>query len=472
MNEINSFISDFLKELRNNNVAIFAGAGLSVAAGCVNWKELMRPVAQELELDIDKEENLISIAQYHCNEHGGNRGQLNKLLIEEYSMAHEITENHKILARLPISTFWTTNYDKLIEKSLEETSKVPDVKYTVKQLAFTKPKRDAVVYKMHGDIDHPNEAILTKDDYESYHIKMAPFVTALSGDLVSKTFLFVGFSFTDPNLDYIFSRIRITYTTDLRRHYCFLKKVDRQSYSNDENYKYAELKQEFFIKDLKRFNIKVVLLNKYSEITDILKTLENRYKRKTVFVSGSAVEYGGDAGEYTKFIYELGKRLIREGYNVVSGFGVGVGNYVIGGCLEEIYSDRKKYSDDQLILRPFPQETRLRKNYRQDMISYAGIAIFLFGNKESGARVVLAEGVRKEFNIASEKKLKLVPIGNTEYIAKELWQKVFNNISEYYPAQSQNETFKNLFERLGNSTFQLSENIELIVEVLKFISEE
>jgi hypothetical protein len=65
------------------------------------------------------------------------------------------------------------------------------------------------VYKMHGDIDRPDEAILTKDDYESYHVKMQPFLNALSGDLISKTFLFLGFSFTDPNLDYILSRGRI-----------------------------------------------------------------------------------------------------------------------------------------------------------------------------------------------------------------------------------------------------------------------
>ncbi|BDP76414.1 hypothetical protein EfmAA242_06420 [Enterococcus faecium] len=29
----------------------------------------------------------------------------------------EISENHRILASLPIETYWTTNYDHLIEKS-------------------------------------------------------------------------------------------------------------------------------------------------------------------------------------------------------------------------------------------------------------------------------------------------------------------------------------------------------------------
>ena len=52
----------------------------------------------------------------------------------------------------------------------------------------------ATLSKMHGDIEHPDKAVLSKDDYERYHDTHGPFVTALSGDLVEKTFLFLGFS--------------------------------------------------------------------------------------------------------------------------------------------------------------------------------------------------------------------------------------------------------------------------------------
>jgi len=46
------FVETFVKELEEENVAIFAGAGLSVQAGYVNWKKLLQPIAQDLELDI------------------------------------------------------------------------------------------------------------------------------------------------------------------------------------------------------------------------------------------------------------------------------------------------------------------------------------------------------------------------------------------------------------------------------------
>jgi len=45
--DIELFIRDFLKEVREDNAAIFAGAGLSAPAGYVNWRDLLRPLAEE-----------------------------------------------------------------------------------------------------------------------------------------------------------------------------------------------------------------------------------------------------------------------------------------------------------------------------------------------------------------------------------------------------------------------------------------
>ena len=38
--------------------------------------------------------------------------------MEQFSTRAELTENHKLLAKLPIDTYWTTNYDCMIEKLL------------------------------------------------------------------------------------------------------------------------------------------------------------------------------------------------------------------------------------------------------------------------------------------------------------------------------------------------------------------
>jgi hypothetical protein len=466
--QIETFISKFVEELEEENAAIFAGAGLSVGAGFVDWKGLLRPIAHELGLDIDQEHDLIMLAQYHFNERGGNRNALNKRLIHEFCQGRSVTENHRILARLPIRIFWTSNYDRLIEKSFDEVGKVADVKYTTDQLPNTKHKRDIIVYKMHGDVEHANNAILTKDDYEKYYIGHAPFITALSGDLVSKTFLFIGFSFTDPNLDYILSLIRINFSSGQREHYCIFKKRVKAPEETEEKFRYAKIKQELAINDLKRFNIQTILVDDYSEITMILQTIESRFRQRTVLISGSAHEYGTLASNQAEiFIQHLSQALIRNECKIVSGFGVGVGSHVITGALQQIYATPGEKLHDQLILRPFPQGQEAQRQwetYRQDMIANAGIAIFLFGNRCRDGHVELASGVRREFEVAKGKGLKLIPIGATGYMAEELWKEVMTDFDIYYPNAS--DELKKAFASLGNDCIPLAQHIETVIKIL------
>ena len=76
-----------------------------------------------------------------------------------------------------------------------------------------------------------------------------------------------------------------------------------------------KIKQELQIEDLKRYGIFTYLVNDYNEITEILRTLVYRYRRKTIFISGSAFNYYGysdeDAHNFIhKLAYELSKIII------------------------------------------------------------------------------------------------------------------------------------------------------------------
>ena len=87
--EIKSFVKEFVKDLMENNVAIFAGAGMSKTAGYVNWSDLLKDITTDLGLSIDKEHDLISIAQYHVNENRG-RAKINKKILEEFSFQNSL----------------------------------------------------------------------------------------------------------------------------------------------------------------------------------------------------------------------------------------------------------------------------------------------------------------------------------------------------------------------------------------------
>lgn len=120
---IDRFIRKFGIAIGQGNAAVFGGAGLSRESGFVNWKELLRDFATDIRLDIDKETDLISVAQYYKNEMGGNRNGLNQEILNQFTKNINYNSTLNVLSQLPISTYWTTNYDHLIEDTLEQKAK-------------------------------------------------------------------------------------------------------------------------------------------------------------------------------------------------------------------------------------------------------------------------------------------------------------------------------------------------------------
>ena len=475
-----SFINAFVTEINNGDAAIFAGAGLSASLGFVNWKGLLKDLADELNLNIEKEHDLLSIAQYHFNKF--KRGKINNKIKNEFTTLKEGSDNHKILSKIGIDTFWTTNYDQLIERTLEADGKTVERKLRNEDFASNIKKKDAIVYKMHGDKDSPDEAVLTKDDYETYNDKKELFSTALRGDLLSKTFLFIGFSFDDPNLDYILGRIKILLKDNTPTHFCFFKEIaesdfkdaDKSVEENKENYLYAKIKQELKIDDLIRYGINAVMIKDYPEITSILSEIEKRTKRRNVFISGAAVDYSPYTEESAKdLIHSLSYKLAEKEYKIVSGYGLGIGSIVINGALDYKLNSNYRNLDDLLILRPFPQMQSGTKSipeiwtdYRNDMIVKAGIAIFVFGNKLVDGKIVNSNGMEEEFDICLKHSVVPIPIGSTGSISKVLWEKVISNLTKYYP---DNTDLHNAIKELGKENISKDDIITNTIKAINIL---
>ncbi|WP_152054214.1 SIR2 family protein [Tautonia marina] len=468
------FYDNYVKSLTDGTAALFAGAGLSRPAGFVDWKGLMREIASDLHLDIDIEYDLIAIAQYHLNKRR-TRATLNRKLVEEYTEDVRQTENHKLIANLPIRTVWTTNYDKLIENAYEAARKRVEVKTDPKNLVPLKRRVDAMIYKMHGDVSSPDNAVLTKEDYELYNVTRQAFTQVLESDLISKTFLFLGFSFTDPNIDYILSRIRVLVGTG-RDHYCIMRREPKRKGLRGKQlaeYEYAQRKQQLRIDDLGRYNIRTILVDEYAEVTGILKELNRRVHLNDIFVSGSAFDYAPRGQEeIEKLSRRIGEEIINNGYNLISGFGLGIGSFVIVGSMEAVYRDDTTHADDRLVLRPFPQGNApagmtvqdFWEKYRRDMLSKAGFAIFLCGNKQDGeGKPELAGGVMQEFEIAKQLGVYPIPVGATGHASREIWNIVNDNIDDYYPGFS----IKTNFKVLGNEKSSNDDIIEAIFAIIK-----
>lgn len=467
------FVREFTKELHSRNAAVFIGAGFSMSAGYVNWEKLLEGVITDLGLDPKKEHDLVSVAQYSVNKAGGNKNALTRTILHSIGVAKKPTQGHRILASLPIHTYWTTNYDKLIETSLEDAKKVPDVKHTLEQLSTTWPNRDAVVYKMHGDVSDPTHAVICKDDYERYPFKMGQFASLLRGDLIEKTFLFLGFSFTDPNIDFILSRVRAVLEDNQREHYCIQKKITQWPKEKKKDFEYRQLKQDYFIRDLKRKNIQTVEVETYDDMPLLLEKVATRFKRSSIFVSGAVAEFGAwKPNEADSFLYDLGTTLSANKNRIITGSGTGVGGAIINGTLEQLDKDGVAVSDEHLMMRPFPHTASGKPAakgrwtaYRRSMIEHAGIAIFLFGNKKDGSgKIVESDGMREEFDLCIGSGAVPIPIGATGYMAETLWKEVDRRFAEFFPRA--NASVRRSFNAIGNSS---TTPVQLKDEILKIV---
>ena len=466
------FLREYIKAIREGNAAVFAGAGLSRASGFVDWRMLLQPLADDINLNLEDEYDLPAVAQYIQNRNG-NRNVINASILEAFSVDVKPNDSATILTRLPIHTYWTTNYDHLIEEGLRAANRNPDIKIDYKQLSATKRDRDAVVYKMHGDVDHPADAVLTKDDYVKYDMNHPFFRSVLQGDLISKTFLFIGFSFEDPNLDFVLGQIRLLMDENLRDHYCFMKKIKKAECKDDEEFGYKKAKEELREQYLKRYGIQTVYINDYGEIPEILCEVEKAVLANHVFISGSAdfYENGWTQAKAEELASRLSNELVKAEFCVTSGFGLGIGSSVINGALDEICTSKYKHLDEHLCLRPFPQgitDANERKEkmtkYREMILEENGIAIFIFGNKTGDdGRKIIADGCIQEYAIAKQKGCVIIPVGSTGDAAATIYEEVK---ADYESDNSKYGYLEEHIDLLGTEV-DINKIVSAILEIVK-----
>jgi hypothetical protein len=125
----------------------------------------------------------------------------------------------RALAELDFPLVITTNYDQLLESALAAAGKHPRVAVYTPELEPTTDYRDPtpespVVFKIHGDIDHPESLVVTDEDYIQFVLRMSnkdpydPVPLTLKFYLTGWTTLFVGYSLLDYNLRLLFKTLR------------------------------------------------------------------------------------------------------------------------------------------------------------------------------------------------------------------------------------------------------------------------
>ena len=205
---------------------------------------------------------------------------------------------------------------------------------------------------------------------------------------------------------------------------------------------YDQLLEQGYLEAKKTPDIQA-FLDDDAKITEILRGISRRRQRKDIYVSGSAHDFD-PMGRYRieGLSQDIGREIIRNGYNLISGFGLGIGGAVIVGAMEELYADSEGDFREWTTLRPFPQEPPRGMSrevfwswYREDMIANAGFVVFLCGNKidPKTGETVLADGVMEEFEKTKRLGKYPIPVGATGHAARRIWDEVNASPEKFFP---------------------------------------
>lgn len=216
-------------ELRDHylseRVVPFVGAGISMSvvwnqAGQAkrgpSWAELVDEAA--LKLGFNDPELLrvrgtdLQILEYFKIKNSGQFASLTNWLYSEMrppdSDLLQSTIHRELASLAKCHIFYTTNYDDFLERSFGLHHR--PFRTIAVEADIAEPSRVSgacEIVKFHGDLNHPDKMVLSESQYERRLRLGSEMDYRLRSDMLGRVLLFLGYSFRDWNVSYIFRLI-------------------------------------------------------------------------------------------------------------------------------------------------------------------------------------------------------------------------------------------------------------------------
>ena len=395
------FLKQFAQQALDERISLFMGAGGSCDAGYPNWADLFYPIAKELGTPINESVDYYKLAQYYSNNFG--QAELRKRINERINRNNFKSPLLDELIDIGFTNIWTTNFDNAIERNYQMRGILINKVFRDSDFSNIDINRRINIFKMNGDVTNLEGVVATQSDYERYADTHRVMMMFFKRELISSTFLFIGYSFTDHLVLDCLSEITRYLGYSANYHYTIMK--------NDLKNPYFK----HFVDDLEqRYRIRVLLVDEYSEIPYILAELNKMIRDKRVFISGSFSYFSKEIEEYSHDLSkELSSNLLNNDYRIVNGIGRRFGTHLIGYANEYLAKQGVKDIEKYLIIKPFvgikEGAAEEKRRAREKVISQCGSAIFVFGEAD-GNSLHTTSGVMEEFDIACKQNKVIIPI--------------------------------------------------------------
>lgn len=196
----------------------FVGGGISqsvsweqngVTKRGLSWQELVNGALEMLGFEnpdlLRVRGTDLQILEYFGIEKNG-LASLTNWLYAEMKPPDEALKASKIHQRLAeldkCRIFYTTNFDDFLERSFALHNRRCNVIAIEAHMGAS--TGDCEIVKFHGDFNHPERMVLSESHYESRLSFTSPMDLRLRSDMLGRAMLFIGYSFRDPNVAYLF----------------------------------------------------------------------------------------------------------------------------------------------------------------------------------------------------------------------------------------------------------------------------
>lgn len=206
---------ELIEQLQRSNVVLFTGAGLSVSAGLPSGQQLVQELAQR-QPEVAGRPFPEAMQAYQLLR--SRQSLLDYLMHRIDDPAIPPGRAHHLIAALPLTRVFTTNWDTLQETAWRQARKRVTLVVRDNELAYTDAQTIQLV-KMHGTITQPDSIVVTEDDYLDFFDRRPQIAQALGHYAATQTLLFLGYSLSDPDFKRIMAEVGRRVGREMRRSY-------------------------------------------------------------------------------------------------------------------------------------------------------------------------------------------------------------------------------------------------------------
>lgn len=218
-----------LKELKNkikqNQIILFVGAGVSRTLGLVGWKNLIKAMGKELGFDeeifVGNGNDFLTLAEYYSSKKSIAEIIKTEFIEKAYSARNKLEKSniYKYIYDLNFPIIYTTNYDDFIEVYydlknekgyLQKSFKIVNIR----DCQNIDDNKTAII-KLHGDYSNLKDLVLSEESFYTRIDLNHPLDTLFKADMLKKSVLFIGYGLADINVKNWINKLNVLWNNNI-----------------------------------------------------------------------------------------------------------------------------------------------------------------------------------------------------------------------------------------------------------------